>query len=413
MNDDFYLDTENKKDLCEDNSPESSISSVQFGDVEIDLTEEKQTEENQNTRFENVENSSDFSTEQKSFNSAQNSGFNPYFQQNYYGYQQSYQPFFENEEAQKLYYEKKAVKKTANHIGLGLILFYAVLVVFSNLLSFFALNKNVYDFVNSDVGNLELNIILTALGFGLAGLFILKMQGTRLDNLLSFAPPKKKTLLPAVMVGVGFCYVANIVVSLVMARFESVLPFAQPELDLPKGVLGFILSTLSVAVAPALIEEFLFRGVIMGSLLKFSKPFAIFTSSLLFAFIHGNLVQIPFAFLVGLVIGTMVIETNSFWTGVIIHFVNNFLSICQDYLGTCVSDELQNVIFLFLLAIIILMGFFGYYILSIRNEKLFLFEKTTHLSGSIKKFGWFSSTVTIIIYYVITCIEIGLIQISV
>ena len=51
MNDNFYLDTENKKDLCEDNSPESSISSVQFGDVEIDLTEEKQTEENQNTRF--------------------------------------------------------------------------------------------------------------------------------------------------------------------------------------------------------------------------------------------------------------------------------------------------------------------------------------------------------------------------
>ena len=45
MNDDFYFDTENKNDLCEDNSPESSISSVQFGDVEIDLTEEKQTEE--------------------------------------------------------------------------------------------------------------------------------------------------------------------------------------------------------------------------------------------------------------------------------------------------------------------------------------------------------------------------------
>ena len=410
MNNDFYFNEENKNDMGEDSSPKSSISSVQFGDVEIDLTEEKQTEENQNAPFENDENSSDFSTEQKSFNSAENGGFNPSFQQNYYGYQQSYQPFFENEEAQKLYYEKKAVKRTANHIGLGLILFYALVFVFSNALSIFAINKDVYNFVNSDAGNLELNIILTVLGFGLSGLFILKLQGKRLDNLLSFAPPKKKTLLPAVMVGLGFCYVANMVVSLIMSKFENILPFAQPELELPKGVLGFIISTLSVAVAPALIEEFLFRGVIMGSLLKFSKPFAIFTSSLLFAFIHGNLVQIPFAFLVGLVIGTMVIETNSFWTGVIIHFANNFLSVCQDYLNAYLGDELQSVVFLFLLAIIILMGFFGYYILSIRNEKLFSFEKPNHLSGSLKKFGWFSATATIIIYYVITCIEVGLIQ---
>lgn len=412
MNDDFYLDKENENNVGEDNSPEYSFNSVQFGDVEIDLTEEKQTEENQNTRFENVENQPTFSTEQNSFNSAQNSGFNQPFQPNYYSYQQTYQPYYENSDDLKLYYEKKAVKKTANHIGLGLLLFYVILYAFSAVLGFLALNKEVYNFVNSDAGNLELNIVLSVLGFGIAGLFILKLQGTKLDNLVSFAPPKKKTLLPAIMVGVGFCYVANIVVAMFQARFQNILPFAEPEFGKPNGALGFIISTLSVAVAPALIEEFLFRGVIMGSLLKFSKPFAIFVSSLLFAFIHGNLVQIPFAFLVGLVIGTMVIETNSFWTGVIIHFLNNFVSLCLDYLNPVLGEDMLGVLYLFLLASFIVIGFFGYYILSIRNKKLFSFQKTTHISGSLKKFGWFSSSVATIIFYVITCIEIGLIQFS-
>ena len=128
-----------------------------------------------------------------------------------------------------------------------------------------------------------------------------------------------------------------------------------------------------MAVAPALIEEFLFRGVIMGSLLRFGKPFAIFTSALVFGLVHGNLVQIPFAFMVGLVIGAMVVETNSIWTGVIIHFINNFISLCLDYLSRVIDENILNVFYTFLLASIIIMGFFGFYILSVKKKNLFSF----------------------------------------
>ena len=144
MNDDFYLDKENENNVGEDNSPEYSFNSVQSGEKEI-----KPEPENVSEQFENVENQPTFSTEQNSFNSAQNGGFNQPFQPNCYSYQQTYQPYYENSDDLKLYYEKKAVKKTANHIGLGLLLFYVILYAFSSVLGFLALNKEVYNFVKS------------------------------------------------------------------------------------------------------------------------------------------------------------------------------------------------------------------------------------------------------------------------
>ena len=89
---------------------------------------------------------------QNNFSTSENPPFNaeirqnpPPFQPNYYSYQQTYQPYYENSDDLKLYYEKKAVKKTANHIGLGLLLFYVILYAFSAVLGFLSLNKEVYN----------------------------------------------------------------------------------------------------------------------------------------------------------------------------------------------------------------------------------------------------------------------------
>ncbi len=410
MNNDFYFDDENAENI----PPDFSENTAEGKDVEIDFSEQKTS--NEASVKSGVNNSDNLINTQNSTYTARNPQNPPPFQPNYYGYQHSYQPFYgsqyENTDALQLYYEKKAVKRTSNHIGVGLLLFYAFQFVISYIIAFFMVNKNAVDFINNPAVTLELNIILSLLGFGLSGIFILKTEGVRASSLISYGPPKKGNLLAAIMVGVGFCYTANVVVTLLQARFQNILPFAQPELELPNGALGFLLSVLSVAVAPALIEEFLFRSVIMGSLLKFGKAFAIFTSAFLFALVHGNLIQIPFAFLVGLVIGAMVVETNSFWTGVIIHFLNNFISVCMDYLSRVADENMLNVVYLFLLASLIIVGFFGFYILSIKNKALFAFKKTGHLSSTIKRFGWFSASVSIIIYFVIVFLEIIFVQLS-
>ena len=405
MKDGFYFENENAENI----PPVSLEQTSEMKDVEIDLSEEN-TEIDTN----NVNNFNNVINIQNPTNNAQNQQFQGYFQPNYYGYQHSYQPYFnqpvQSPEETQLYFEKKAVKRTANHIGLGIILFFAFNFVVYFLLELFVRTKEAKEFINNPAVNLELNIIITVLGFGLSGIFILKAQGTKAASLISYGRPKKGITLPAIMTAVGFCSTANVAVSMLRSKFESFFPFEMPDIEQPEGILGFIISVLAVAVAPALIEEFLFRSAIMGSLLKFGKGFAIFTSSLIFGFIHGNLMQIPFAFLVGLVIGVMVVETESFWTGVIIHFINNFISVCLDYSSGLMEEELFEILNLLILAFLIIVSFLGFYILSVKNKNLFGFKKNGQLSTSMQKFGWFSSSASIIVFYSLTLLEVLAVQ---
>lgn len=71
-------------------------------------------------------------------------------------------------------------------------------------------------------------------------------------------------------------------------------------------------------------EEILFRGLVLRSLQPYGKKFAIVISSLLFGLFHGNLMQAPFAFVVGLVMGYVAMEYHIGWA-VALHLINNLV----------------------------------------------------------------------------------------
>lgn len=81
---------------------------------------------------------------------------------------------------------------------------------------------------------------------------------------------------------------------------------------------------LYASIAAPIVEEILFRGFIQRSLLPFGKKFAVFASALLFGMFHGNLIQTPYAFLVGLVLGYVAAEYNIWWA-ILLHMVNNMV----------------------------------------------------------------------------------------
>lgn len=81
---------------------------------------------------------------------------------------------------------------------------------------------------------------------------------------------------------------------------------------------------LYITIAAPISEEILFRGLVMRSLQPHGKQFAIFTSALLFALFHGNPVQIPFAFLMGLLLGYLTQRYHIGWA-VLLHILNNLV----------------------------------------------------------------------------------------
>lgn len=86
------------------------------------------------------------------------------------------------------------------------------------------------------------------------------------------------------------------------------------------GLSMFLYAGLGAPIA----EEILFRGLVIRSMEPHGKRFAIFASALLFGMFHGNLIQTPFAFLVGLVLGYVALEYNIGWA-MVLHMFNNLI----------------------------------------------------------------------------------------
>lgn len=97
------------------------------------------------------------------------------------------------------------------------------------------------------------------------------------------------------------------------------------------------LGIIAIVIMAPIVEELLFRGAIEGYLLrKWKHPAgAIVFSSLVFGLVHGNWVQAPFAFVIGLALGWMYYRTSSLLPGILMHFVNNSTAV----LGFLITDN--------------------------------------------------------------------------
>lgn len=87
-----------------------------------------------------------------------------------------------------------------------------------------------------------------------------------------------------------------------------------------------LISVFCVSAAPALLEEFAFRGVVLSAMRKFGDWPAIILSAVLFSLMHGNFVQIPFTIFFGIAAGVITVMTGSIWPAVFVHFANNLLA---------------------------------------------------------------------------------------
>ena len=133
--------------------------------------------------------------------------------------------------------------------------------------------------------------------------------------------------------GLAACVFANFAASLFAEFFSfiGVEPVSPPSSQ--NGTLPVLLLTLfSTAVLPAIMEELLFRGVILQLLRPAGDRIALILTSVLFGITHGTVEQIPFAFVVGLVCGYFVLKTGNIYLGMLLHFLNNAVAVVLDAL---------------------------------------------------------------------------------
>lgn len=85
-----------------------------------------------------------------------------------------------------------------------------------------------------------------------------------------------------------------------------------------------ILLLLTVVLAP-IMEELIFRKLLLDRLSVYGGKFAIIVSAVAFGLFHGNLDQFFYAVLVGIVLGFVALKSGNWLYSVLIHAVMNFI----------------------------------------------------------------------------------------
>jgi len=133
-----------------------------------------------------------------------------------------------------------------------------------------------------------------------------------------------KLLLPMIVTTLGLVPLLN--------ELGTILVLLSPPSDFVNRMFNVALggddaiwkAVLFLAVVAPITEEPIFRGLLLGGLLKRYTPIkAILVSSVLFAFIHLNIYQFLTATLLGLLYGWWFLKTRSLWPSLLGHATNN------------------------------------------------------------------------------------------
>lgn len=301
------------------------------------------------------------------------------------------------------YIEKKNISKHSLHVGSALLLSlgiqYALVFVLIIVLLLIGYSQNeMNSFLTDTYSGYLVNTIICAVFCTFPFLILKRINKKEIHEICSFNSTKVDLTVKCVLFIFGASMLANIITSVfneilyVFFDFQTTMPtIGDTTFDDP---MEFLYTVVCSAILPALVEEFAFRGMILGTLRKFGDIPAVIVSALLFGLLHGNFIQIPFAFLIGIALGLVTVITNSIWPAIIGHFVNNFYAVVVNSVA-----ENHPVLSMMAFYLIIVIGIVSLIKLIREGNFRRINKQPSSLSGASKFFRMICSP-TVIIYIV-------------
>lgn len=140
---------------------------------------------------------------------------------------------------------------------------------------------------------------------------------------------EEKPMTPLAFLGLTCVFISGQLVFQLGASFQEMIlnSFGLSVLEAMELATGFS-DTFSMflysCLAAPVIEEIVFRGVVLRGLERYGRGFALLISSVFFGLFHGNIIQSPYAFVVGLVLGYVTLEYHICWA-MLMHMINNLV----------------------------------------------------------------------------------------
>lgn len=169
----------------------------------------------------------------------------------------------------------------------------------------------------------------------------------------------KKSMVSCICMILGFVLVKSVIISN-WILYLHIVPSKNVFNTYMQNatIINTIVISIQVIIIGPIIEELIFRKILLGKLLeKFSnRPIkAIVYSALIFGIVHLNIIQGVAAFGGGIILGLIYYYTKSIKATIFAHILNNFLIIIPNPIGLW-----MNLIYLIV----------GFYLIKKGNDKL-------------------------------------------
>lgn len=165
-------------------------------------------------------------------------------------------------------------------------------------------------------------------------MLIFKMDIAKTIRLNKIKPVETLLVLGMAIFGYGVTIIINLIWFWIASHWG--VPEGQALPAIETGT-QFLAAVLAIGVVPAVVEEFLFRGLILRGYERFGSKIAIVMTGILFGMLHLQLMSIPSIILLGIIISYVVYRTNSIFAGIIYHFVHNTITVGFLYIQNAIQ----------------------------------------------------------------------------
>jgi len=176
-------------------------------------------------------------------------------------------------------------------------------------------------------------------------LFILwygfRNTGSRLSEVFPAGSFSLLILLPLITFLIAVQHLLNGVNMFVAKAIPPPMWFWELFNNIFESRFGFWGAFFKVAIIAPVVEELIFRGVILHGLARnYSRLRSVVLSALLFALFHLNPWQLPATFVLGLLLGWIMVYTRNIYLAIAGHSLNNLLVL----LSITYSEQLQTLL---------------------------------------------------------------------
>ena len=169
----------------------------------------------------------------------------------------------------------------------------------------------------------------------------LVMDGTMLGIFFFFNKKSTSKIINKPNIKKTFLYISIAIASFIMLYpiitcIDNLLIYHGvkiSELSYDLSTKNYFISLISLVVLPAVCEELLFRGIIFRGLKQGGKTFSIIITGIMFSIFHMSITQSVYPLLMGILLSLVMYQEDNIYYPILIHIINNFLSLTLSYFG--------------------------------------------------------------------------------